>query len=40
MVEASPSSQQIGTMFFNGSLAEGDVFEITINGKKFSYTVI
>jgi flagellar hook-associated protein 1 len=37
-VEASPSTQQIGTMFFNGSLAEGDVFEITINGKTFSYT--
>jgi flagellar hook-associated protein 1 len=37
-VEASPSSQQIGTMFFNGSLAEGDVFNITVNGKTFSYT--
>ncbi|MGH6893746.1 MAG: FlgK family flagellar hook-associated protein [Dongiaceae bacterium] len=37
-IEAAPTTQQIGTMFFNGSLVEGDVFEVTINGKKFSYT--
>ncbi len=37
-IEASPTTQQIGTMFFNGSLVEGDVFEVTINGKKFTYT--
>jgi flagellar hook-associated protein FlgK len=28
----------MGTVFFNGSLAEGDVFEITIKGRTFSYT--
>ena len=28
----------MGTVSLNGSLAEGDVFEITVKGKTFSYT--
>jgi flagellar hook-associated protein FlgK len=28
----------MGTVFLNGSLAEGDVFAVTIKGKTFSYT--
>jgi len=37
-VRPSASTPQMGTVFLNGSLAEGDVFEITIKGKTFSYT--
>ena len=37
-VRPGPSTPQMGTVFLNGSLVEGDVFEITIKGKTFSYT--
>ncbi len=37
-VAASASTPQMGTVFLSGSLAEGDVFEITVKGKTFSYT--
>lgn len=37
-IDAGPTTQQTGTMFFSGSLVEGDLFEVTINGRKFSYT--
>jgi len=37
-VQPSPSTSQMDTVFLTGSLAEGDVFEVTINGKTFSYT--
>ena len=37
-VQPGPTTPQMGTVFLNGSLAEGDVFEITIKGKTFSYT--
>ena len=37
-VEASASTPQMGTVFLSGSLAEGDVFEVTVKGKTFSYT--
>lgn len=37
-VQPSASTPQMGTVFLNGSLAEGDVFEITVKGKTFSYT--
>ncbi len=37
-VQPSASTPQMGTVFLKGSLAEGDVFEITIKGKTFSYT--
>ncbi|HET6620549.1 MAG TPA: flagellar hook-associated protein FlgK [Dongiaceae bacterium] len=37
-VQPSSSTPQMSTVALNGSLAEGDVFEITINGKSYSYT--
>src|SRR5262245_37550122 len=37
-VQPSISTPQMNTVTFNGSLKEGDVFEITIDGKTFSYT--
>jgi len=37
-VQPGPTTPQMGTVFLNGSLVEGDVFEITIKGKTFSYT--
>jgi len=37
-VKAGPSNPQMGTVFLSGSLTEGDVFEITVKGKTFSYT--
>lgn len=37
-IEASPSSAQHSTVSFNGDLRAGDIFEIEINGKIFSYT--
>jgi flagellar hook-associated protein FlgK len=37
-VQPGPTTPQMGTVTFNGSLAEGDVFEITIEGKVYSYT--
>jgi flagellar hook-associated protein FlgK len=37
-VRPSASTPQMGTVFLTGSLVEGDVFEITIKGKTFSYT--
>lgn len=37
-VPPSPSTPQMGTVFFDGDLVEGDVFEITIKGKTYSYT--
>jgi flagellar hook-associated protein FlgK len=37
-VQAGPATPQMGTVFLTGSLAEGDVFEITIKGKTYSYT--
>jgi flagellar hook-associated protein FlgK len=37
-VQPGPTTPQMGTITFSGSLAEGDVFEITIQGKTFSYT--
>jgi flagellar hook-associated protein 1 FlgK len=37
-IQAGPSTPQMGTVTLSGSLAEGDVFEITVKGRKFSYT--
>lgn len=37
-VRPGPTTPQMGTVFLNGSLAEGDVFAVTIKGKTFSYT--
>lgn len=37
-VQPSSSTPQMNTVTFNGSLKEGDVFEITISGKTYSYT--
>jgi flagellar hook-associated protein FlgK len=37
-VQPSPSTPQMSTVTLSGSLAEGDVFEVTINGKTYSYT--
>lgn len=37
-VEAGASTPQMGTVILSGSLAEGDVFEVTVKGKTFSYT--
>ncbi|MBL9033797.1 MAG: hypothetical protein JNN33_03480 [Rhodospirillaceae bacterium] len=37
-VEATDSTPQMGTITLGGSLAEGDIFEVTIKGKTFSYT--
>jgi flagellar hook-associated protein 1 FlgK len=37
-VQASPSTPQMSTVTLTGSLAEGDVFQVTINGKSYSYT--
>lgn len=37
-VRPSATTPQMGTVTFSGSLAEGDLFEITIAGKTFSYT--
>lgn len=37
-VQPSASTPQMGTVTFSGSLAEGDVFEITIKGKTYRYT--
>jgi flagellar hook-associated protein 1 FlgK len=37
-VQPGPTTPQMGTLTFSGSLAEGDLFEITIAGKTFSYT--
>ena len=37
-VQPSPSTPQMGTVFLTGSLNEGDVFELTVNGKTYSYT--
>ncbi len=37
-VQPTSTTPQMGTVVFSGSLAEGDVFEITIKGKTFSYT--
>lgn len=37
-VQPGPGNPQMGTVTLTGSLNEGDVFEITIKGKVFSYT--
>ena len=37
-VPPSVSTPQMGTVSLTGSLAEGDVFEVTIKGRTFSYT--
>jgi flagellar hook-associated protein 1 FlgK len=37
-VQPGPTTPQMGTLTFSGSLAEGDVFEVTIQGKTYSYT--
>lgn len=37
-VQATSSTPQMGTVQLGGSLTEGDVFEIKVNGKTFSYT--
>src|SRR5688572_10955423 len=37
-VQPGPTTPQMGTITFSGSLAEGDVFEVTIKGKTYSYT--
>lgn len=37
-VQATPGTPQMGTVSLTGSLNEGDVFEITVKGKTFSYT--
>jgi flagellar hook-associated protein 1 len=37
-VQPGPTTPQMGTITFNGSPVEGDVFEITIKGKVYSYT--
>ncbi|HET9187245.1 MAG TPA: flagellar basal body rod C-terminal domain-containing protein [Acidothermaceae bacterium] len=37
-VQPSPTTPQMSTVTLTGSLAEGDVFQVTINGKSYSYT--
>lgn len=37
-VQAGPGNPQMGTVFLTGSLNEGDVFEVTVKGRIFSYT--
>jgi flagellar hook-associated protein FlgK len=37
-VQPGPTTPQMGTVTLSGSLTEGDVFEVTIKGKVFSYT--
>ncbi|WP_374372700.1 flagellar hook-associated protein FlgK [Dongia sp.] len=37
-IEASPSSAQHTTVSFHGDLRPGDIFEVEVNGKIFSYT--
>ncbi len=37
-VEAAPSTAQFTTIGLSGDLVAGDVFEVDVNGKKFSYT--
>jgi flagellar hook-associated protein FlgK len=37
-VRPGPTTPQMGTVSLSGSLQEGDVFEITIQGRTFSYT--
>jgi flagellar hook-associated protein 1 FlgK len=37
-VQPGASTPQMGTVTLTGSLAEGDVFEITIKGRTYSYT--
>lgn len=37
-IKASPASAQHSTVFLSGDLRPGDVFEVEINGKIFSYT--
>ena len=37
-VQPSTSTPQMSTVTLSGSLAEGDVFQVTINGKSYSYT--
>lgn len=37
-VPAGPGNPQMGTVTLTGSLNEGDVFEVTVKGKIFSYT--
>ncbi len=37
-VEAAPSTAQFSTVNLSGDLVAGDVFEIDVNGKKYSYT--
>jgi flagellar hook-associated protein FlgK len=37
-VQAGPGNPQMGTVSLTGSLNEGDVFEVTVKGKIFSYT--
>jgi flagellar hook-associated protein 1 FlgK len=37
-VQPSATTPQMGTVSFTGSLAEGDVFELTVKGKTFRYT--
>lgn len=37
-VEAGPSTAQFTTVSLGGDLVAGDVFEVEVNGKKFSYT--
>ena len=37
-VRPGPTTPQMGTITFNGSLVEGDVFEVTMQGKVYSYT--
>lgn len=37
-VQAGPANPQMGTVSLTGSLNEGDVFEVTVKGKIFSYT--
>ncbi len=36
-VQAGPGNPQMGTVALTGSRSEGDVFEVTIKGKTFSY---
>lgn len=37
-VEAKPSTAQFTTVSLSGDLQAGDIFEVEVNGKKFSYT--
>ncbi len=37
-VQAGPGNPQMGTVTLTGSLNEGDVFEVTVKGRTFSYT--